>query len=127
MADRPAQVRNAGDISEVRRAERTGKRAHERELAVTRAVMATVEGREFLRNQLEALGVFRSIWRASSEIYYLAGRQDAGHQLMALLTAADETAYLQMEAEARERRRRADLDTEAGHTAPLEQQHEGDE
>jgi hypothetical protein len=126
MGDRPAHVRNAGDVSDVKRAERAARRARERELTVTRAVMATVEGREFLRNQLELLGVFRSIWRPSAEIHYLAGRQDAGHELMALLAEADEAAYLQMETEARERRRRADVEMDAGHTAPLEQ-HEGDE
>lgn len=126
MADRPAHTRNAGDIGDVRRADRAAKRARERELTVTRAVLATVDGREFLRNQLEVLGVFRSIWRANAEIHYLAGRQDAGHELMALLTEADEAAYLQMETEARERRKRADIETEAGHTAPLDV-HEGDE
>lgn len=124
--DRPVQVRNAGDVADVKRAERAMKRARARELDVTRAVLATVEGREFLRNQLELLGVFRSIWRANAEIHYLAGRQDAGHELMALLVEADEPAYLQMETEARERRRRADLEMAAGHVAPLAQ-HEGDE
>lgn len=120
MADRPASVRNAGDISDVRRADRAAKRARDRELDVTRAVLATVEGREFLRNWLEALGVFRSIWRPNAEIHFLAGRQDVGHELMALLSEADEAAYLQMETEARARRKRTDIETEAGHTARLD-------
>lgn len=126
MSERAAVVRNAGDSAQVKRAERADKRALDRQLAVTRAVMSTLDGREFLRNQLEILGVFKSIWRANAEIHYLAGRQDAGHELMALLVQADEVAYLQMEAEARDRRKKADAETDAGHTAPLEQ-HEGDE
>jgi hypothetical protein len=126
VSERTARVRNAGDSAEVKRAERAEKLARERALAVTREVLATVDGREFLRNQLETLGVFRSIWCPNAEIHYRAGKQDAGHELMALLIEADGAAYLQMEAEARARRARADVDIDAGHTAPLAQ-HEGDD
>lgn len=106
----------------MKRAGRDEARARERELTVTRAVLSTYEGREFLRNLLETLGTFRTVMASEThEIYYRAGRQDVGHQLMASLIDADGAGYLSMEAEARERVKQADRATDAAHTAPLEQ------
>lgn len=122
MSDgRPPVVRNAGNAREVRSAERLEKRRRERLLAVTKQVMSTAEGREFLRRQLEGLGIFHSIMATSAMIYYNAGRQDAGHELLALLVAADGDAYLLMEIEAREREKAEDREVEATHTKTVDQ------
>ncbi len=111
---------NAADPGQVRHAARKEKQQRAREAADVRAVMATPEGRRFLWAWLEKLGVFRSIWHPSALIHYNSGRQDAGHELLAQLTQADEELYLTMEREARTLARRDSNEAEAVRTPPSE-------
>lgn len=120
-----ALVKNAADPQQVRRAARK-----ETDLAADRAarlqhVMQTALGRAAIWDLLEDAGVFRSIWSPSAEIHYRAGRQDFGHELMARVIDADEHAFLAMEAEARQRKRRDTQATDAAHTAASRGEHDG--
>ena len=84
-------------------------------------MLNTVEGRYTLWTLLEDLGIFRSIWDPSARIHYNAGRQDAGHELMARIIAADPNRYEQMEREARARAKR--LDSEMSVALPPTEEH----
>jgi hypothetical protein len=53
------------------------------------------------------------VWDASAKIHYNAGRQDFGHELMALLTEHDSEGYLAMEREARSAATNEKLEAEA--------------
>lgn len=111
-----AQVRNAASPDQVKRAARKERDAAEFARAALVQVLATPAGRIVMWDLLERAGVHRSIFHPSSQIYYLAGRQDFGHELLAALLDADEQAYLLMEAEARARQRRDNVATDAAHT-----------
>lgn len=119
------EVRNAADPQQVKRAARRERRAEDRQRRWVWTVMSSPEGRAFVWSLLERAGVFGSIYHPSSQIYYLAGRQDFGHELMAEVLAADEELYLRMEQEARERARFDARATEAGHTASAEEKSDG--
>lgn len=106
MSETRTLQRNAADPQQVKHAARKARMAEERLLDATRAVMDTVSGRIFVRGLLEKAGVYRSIWDPSAKIHYNAGRQDYGHELMALIVEADDLLFGQMEHEAREYRAR---------------------
>jgi len=117
-----AQVKNAGDPRQVKRAGRKERERQELEQAAVVQVMATPAGRIFAWSLLERAGVYASVFHPSaSQIYYLAGRQDFGHELIALLLESDERAYQLMEAEARARTRRENAATDAAHTNSVTQ------
>lgn len=118
MSRHRALVRNASDPQQVRRAARKERDATARRLEAIRNVLQTSEGRRVFWDLLDAAGVFRSIWHPSAEIHYRAGRQDFGHEIMADIVAADETAFELLQREARARQRDEDRDTDAAHTAP---------
>jgi hypothetical protein len=107
---------NAADPSQVRHAARIEKKRTARQLAALKAVMATPEGRMVMWNLLERAGIYRSIWHPSAQIHYNSGRQDFGHELLAMLTDADEEAYLTMEREMRTLARRESNESEAVRT-----------
>lgn len=112
---------NAADPQQVAFAKR--KEAQEEELlrASLAAVMATVEGRVVMWGLLERAGVYRSTFDASgSRTFYNAGRQDFGHELLALLLEHAEEGYLLMEAEARRRARATGREAEAVQQAAQE-------
>lgn len=115
MADR-AEVRNAASPEQVKRAARKERERAELQRASLKAVMGTPAGRFVLWDLLERAGVYRSIFHPSSQIYYLAGRQDFGHELIALLLDTDDVLYQQMEVEARNRDRKEHAATDAAHT-----------
>lgn len=94
-----ARVHNAADRQQVKAATKA-ERAADRDLhdKVSR-VMSTKDGRDVMWALLDTLGPYRSVFHASTEIYYRAGLQDAGHHLIALLMAADPRMYLQMQTE----------------------------
>lgn len=87
-------------------AERKARRLARELRDATRAVLSTPAGRQVLAAIVEQAGVHHSIWTASAEIHYRAGRQDFGHELMAQLLEADEDLYETMEREKRDRVRR---------------------
>lgn len=95
-----ALVRNAADADQVKRASKREQFAREEEMDDLRVVMSTMQGRRFLWERLGKLGVNKSVFVTSSEIYYRAGRQDAGHQLLADILDADSEGYLLMQREA---------------------------
>ena len=117
MSDQRALVRNAADPQQVRRAARKEADAEAMLLAGLKELQATPTGRFVFRSLLERLGVFRSVWENSARIHYNAGRQDAGHELMALLVQADENAYELMEREARARSQKQARENDAVHAA----------
>lgn len=124
MTDR-AQVRNASDPAQVKRAGRIERERAKEFLGNLRAVLDTGYGRSVMWEMLERAGVFRSIYHPSSAIYYNAGRQDYGHELLAALIEADPTLYQTMEREARERKTRDAAATDAAHTPSAEDQKAG--
>ena len=115
---RVAQVLNAADRDQVRRAGRKDRDRAARVATDAAAVLASTHGRRFCWDLLERAGVYRSIWDPTARIHYNAGRQDFGHELMALLVSAQPDLYLLMEQEARARQKRDDAETDAAHTAP---------
>lgn len=122
MSDQPrAEGRNAADPRQVKRAGRLERDRAEQLRAHVVAVLTTESGRAVFWELLERAGVYRSIWTPNSEIHYKAGRQDFGHELMALIVDASEEGYELMEREARARRKRDERSTDAAHTAPAEE------
>lgn len=117
MAERDL-VRNASDPEQVRRAAKKERDRAEYFRAALVATLKTAEGRAVIWELLDLAGVYRSIWVPNAEIHYRAGRQDFGHELMALVLAAGEDLYLLMETEARARKRKDNAETDAAHTAP---------
>jgi len=116
MPEPRAEVRNAADSQQVRRAGRRQQRRDERRQNAVRAVLATPEGRFVFWDLIASAGVFRSIWESSARIHYNAGRQDFGHELIAMLVEADPEAYQLMEREMRALAKRDALETDASHT-----------
>jgi hypothetical protein len=111
---RPALVGNAADPRQVRRAGRIERDRQLALLASLKAVIATGAGRLVMWDLLSRAGMFRSVWdQSGSKVYYNAGRQDFGHELLDLLLQADPALYLQMEREARELEAREDRETQA--------------
>lgn len=110
--DRP-WVKNAADPEQVKAAGRRERRKGEQFNGALRQVMATIEGRLVMWALLERAGIYRSVWDPSARIHYNAGRQDFGHELLALLLEADERTYLLMEQEARARARGDDREAAA--------------
>lgn len=123
MSDR-ALVRNAGDRDQVRRAERMARRRGARFTDALRGVLATPAGRIVAWELLHRARVYESIWDPSSKIHYNAGRQDFGHELLALIVEADGTLYLEMEREARAYQQAEDRETDAAHTPRAAQEGE---
>jgi hypothetical protein len=106
-------VRNAADPQQVRHAARKQREQEERFQASLRRVLAAPEGRVVLWSLLERAGIFRSIWDPSAKIHYNAGRQDFGHEILALCLEADEELYQLMERDARAFAKRTDRETAA--------------
>lgn len=113
-------VRNAADPEQVRYAARRDRKRLKDEQAAHQGQLSTYEGRAFVAMWLRSLGVYRSVMETSARIYYLAGRQDVGHELQAKLLDAAPEEYDLMEQEARARWRREQAEIEAAHTAPAD-------
>jgi len=116
MGDDRQLVRNAADPAQVRRAARTDRDRANLLRTHLRAALSTESGRFVFWDLLGRFGVYRSIWTPNAQIHYNAGRQDCGHELVALLVDADEDLYLTMEREARARVTRERRETEAAQT-----------
>lgn len=115
-----AQVRNAADKGQVRRAARSVEESDLRLTSAIAAVMQSYTGRIFVWELLRLLNVNASVWADSGQrMAYNAGRQDAGHELLALVMDVDEELYLSMEREARAWQRHQDTDLDASHTASV--------
>lgn len=121
----PAEVINAADARQVRRADRKDNRRESRRLDSYRQVLQTAVGRSVFWDILTRCGMFRSVWRPSAEIHYLAGKQDSGHELYADLVRASEEMVDLMHREARARERQDDREREAAHVAYADSNKEG--
>lgn len=95
------QPQNAANETQVRKFDRKAKDRLEQETDDLRFVMGTPAGRRVMWGLITKAGVYKTVWEPSAKIHYNAGRQDFGHELMALLLKADESLYLAMSAEAR--------------------------
>jgi hypothetical protein len=95
-------VTNASDRSQVQDAERKVELKLTEQQRDLIKVLSMPEGRRLFWRILDEAGIFRSIWRSSAEIHYLAGKQDFGHWLMKLvLEEAGEQFYFDMMTENR--------------------------
>lgn len=96
---KPAMT-NAADKGQIKNATRMERDREKQQLADTKHVMQTQEGRRFLWTLLGDCGVHQSIWHPSAAIHYNAGKQDFGHKLMAHMIEADSEKYLLAQREA---------------------------
>lgn len=97
-----AQVLNAADREQVKRAGRKERDREERRLSIYASVLNTVDGRALVWDLLASSGIFTSPFHASgSTVYYNIGRSDFGRELLAYLVTEHQAAYLLMEREAR--------------------------
>jgi hypothetical protein len=111
----PAQVRNAADHKQVKRAARVEERREEERRAYYFEVMSSADGRAMIWDLLTRAGIYATAFHPSgSQIYYNAGRHDFGLELLATVEPFEEL-YLAMEREARARKRQQDAETRAGH------------
>lgn len=95
-----AQVKNAADPRQVKRADQADRMKTKNALVDLRAVLALPEGRRVLWRLMEHCQVFASIWHPSALIHANAGRQDVGHFIMAQIAEADEQKLFLMMQEA---------------------------
>jgi xanthine dehydrogenase iron-sulfur cluster and FAD-binding subunit A len=100
VADTKALVKNAADPEQVKQAKLTEKLKAEQWAADVAAVMATMQGRRFVWSILAETHQFESIFRTSSEIYYLSGQQDVGKWLTKQVARLCPKEYLTMQQEA---------------------------
>jgi hypothetical protein len=116
MAQPRAEVENAADAEQVKRARRRIGRREERRLGAYRAVLGTVPGRLVLWDLLCSTGLFESSYSESALIYFNEGRRNVGLKLRADLELADVEACEVMEREARARKKRDADEIDAGYT-----------
>lgn len=113
------EVTQANDRHQIRAAKTRLASRERRFMDALRAVLNTPQGRLIFGERelglLARAGVYKSIWARDASIHYNAGKQDFGHELLALLTQADEMSYLRMEAEMRALAKRDSGETEAAH------------
>lgn len=118
MAEPRAEVRNAADPQQVKRAARKEQRREDQRLAIYKAVLATSDGRAVFWDLLESAGLWKTVSNPhGGRQSELIGRRDFGLELTAMLIRADEDGYLRMETEARARARAEARETDAAHTA----------
>jgi len=77
----PVDVRNAADRVQVRDARDRAKFDEVDRYNAIRATLATAEGRRAIFEWCVSLGLFRSVFSTSSQIYHAAGMQDAARRI----------------------------------------------
>lgn len=86
-----AYVKNASDEKQVKRSSAMEKIGRDQELDDVKAVMGTECGRRFVWRLLEKCETFGSVARPNyGDTYYVSGKQDVGHYVMAEIAEADE-------------------------------------
>ncbi len=113
-----AETENAANPRQTRGAERRARRRRRRFEDALRRLLDTPDGQLVFGERriglLARCRTFATVYSDSSlRMAYNAGRQDVGHELMALLAEVSEEAYVRMEAECRALERRDDQETEA--------------
>jgi len=97
---------NAADRKLVKNQSAISRRRDEEVAAAVKAQMSTVGGRLVMWQLLSIAGIYQSVFDTqTTRMAALAGRQDYGHELQAMLLRVDEEAYELMEREARLRAR----------------------
>jgi hypothetical protein len=120
VSDR-ALTRNAADRRQRDYAEKIAADRYKRFQAVTRAVLNTATGREFVVTLLEQSGLFISSFdHSGSQMYFNEGRRKFGLELDEACELADAAMFELMHQERRARRRKDDAATDAVHTASAE-------
>lgn len=89
-------IRNAASERQVQKGKDKERRLEERLSADLRAVLSTTSGRRVMWRLLEECKTFESIWEPSAKIHYLAGRQDLGHFILAIIEKASVESLFQM-------------------------------
>ena len=89
-------TQNAADSEQVRTAKKRERYTHEQELKDLRLLLRDPIARRFIWRTLERCKTFETIFSQSSLIYYNSGRQDVGHELLALISEAEPTALLSL-------------------------------
>lgn len=108
-----AENTNAANPKIVRAMRRQEKKREEARRAAIREVMATPVGRMFVWDLLERSGIFKSVMALDATIYYNAGRQDFGKEIMAVLLEVGDDQFEVMQREARERTKRDERERDA--------------
>ena len=110
---------NAADRRQVDWARRTDRERQAETARAYKETLAHPAGRRVLWDILARAGIYRSVMDGDPpRVYWNAGRQDFGHELLAQLLELDESAYLLMESEARAQHAREARAAAAVHTAP---------
>ena len=118
MARRPLMT-DASSREQNAYAERVLKDRAETLRAAVQAVMAIPSGRLLLWELLSIAGVNESVMsRGREEVLYMAGRQDLGHDLQAMLYGANEDLYDLMAREAHAREKREEAGAKAVQASP---------
>lgn len=103
----PSQVRNAADRGQVRRAKDNDEQQELDRLNAIRVVLGTYQGRRAVYEWCITLGLFRSVYAGSAQIYHQAGMQDAARKLWQDCEEADLELVVAMHDEAIERQKAA--------------------
>lgn len=77
----PVQVKNAADRGQVDRAAEVARDEQADHLNAVRTALSTTEGRRAIWDWCVMLGLFKSVYAASSQIYHSAGMQDAARRI----------------------------------------------
>lgn len=95
---------NAGDRKSIREAEKAARIAERQREDVTRSLMSTTSGREFVWNILDSCQVFSSTFTAEAlTSAFNEGRRSVGLQLLDTIMTACPDLYLQAQRESNER------------------------
>lgn len=93
---------NIADPEQVIEAGKKEKLKRQNEMIDLARVLETREGRNVIWRILSKCGVYKSVWRQSAEIHYLAGQQDLGHWLQSEIVNTDENYLFKMMTENKE-------------------------
>ncbi len=119
MANLNPYVTDTRSRVQQRYAERQEKKREAQRLADLEVCLQIPEARRFIWSLLEDCGMYQNIYTPNgNEIYFLAGKQDLGHELVARLELIDPRAVYEIGLEAATLRKRINAATEASQTPP---------
>lgn len=103
MTDKKAEVANAADEKQVKKAAWKARDRQRKELEDVAFILSTPEGRRFFWRYLEKCGIFKSSFSEHSShlTSFMEGERSIGLQLMADMNEADPEAYAVMQRENR--------------------------
>lgn len=99
-----ALVKNAADEGQVKNADEKEKRGRERDLDDLFTVLSTIQGRRFVWRYLSLCGVFRTSFAGEiGQTAFNEGSRIVGLTMLNDINEADDTAYMKMLKESKER------------------------